>query len=159
MVPVQHIAITADDGSLLIMSFVLEDARQGWKRAPTPENVAAEIKKASENWTAKPVSWRLIDTASIPADRSFRAAWVDDGAGIVHDIAKARAIHLEAIRHARNKLLADSDVLVTRAMECGDDTRDLANRRQALRDLPATIAPALSAAKTIEALKAIQLPE
>ena len=73
-------------------------------------------------------------------------------------MAKARAIHLESIRIKRNAELSKLDVQATKAQDIGD-TETLTQirvRKQELRDLPATLAPTLASAASVDALKAIQ---
>lgn len=92
-----------------------------------------------------------------PVDRSYRNAWVDDGQAIVHDMPKARAIHLTRLRKQRDAALDALDGPWMRAM--GQDNKAEAARieaeRQALRDMPVTLAPAIAAAATLDELKAV----
>ena len=56
------------------------------------------------------------------------------------DMAKARTIHMDVIRRARNKELAKEDVNYMKAMESGDASAQaaVAAKKQTLRDIPAT---------------------
>lgn len=65
---------------------------------------------------------------------------------------KARDIHRDKIRAARNPLLAAKDVEFQRALESGADTATIVSEKQALRDAPA--AAVIDAATTPEQLKA-----
>ena len=65
---------------------------------------------------------------------------------------KARDIHREKVRQARNPKLAANDVEFQRALETGADTATIVSEKQALRDAPA--AAAIDAATTPEELKA-----
>ena len=65
---------------------------------------------------------------------------------------KARDIHREKVRQARNPKLAAKDVDYQRALETGADTATIVSEKQALRDAPA--AAAIDAATTPEELKA-----
>jgi hypothetical protein len=65
---------------------------------------------------------------------------------------KARDIHREKVRQARNPKLAAKDVEFQRALESGADTATIVGEKQALRDAPA--AAAIDAATTPEQLKA-----
>lgn len=161
MVPVQHIAITLESGALYVMAFVLQDERQGWIRLPTPENVDAEIAKASADWPSPWARWRLIDSSDLPNSREFRESWMDTGGAIVHDMARARAIGLDRIRTARGVRLAELDKEWMRASGQKDNREAdrVEAKRQVLRDFPASIAATLEACQTIEGLKAIKLPE
>ncbi len=65
---------------------------------------------------------------------------------------KARDIHRERIREARNPKLAAKDVEFQRALETGADTSAIVSDKQALRDAPASAA--IEAATTPDELKA-----
>jgi hypothetical protein len=65
---------------------------------------------------------------------------------------KARDIHRDKVRQARNPKLAAKDVEFQRALETGADTATIVGEKQALRDAPA--AAAIDAATTPEELKA-----
>jgi len=68
------------------------------------------------------------------------------------NMTKARDIHREKVRQARNPKLAAKDVEFQRALETGADTATIVGEKQALRDAPA--AAAIDAATTPEELKA-----
>ena len=68
------------------------------------------------------------------------------------DLAKAKDMHKERIRHARKPLLEELDVEFTRALENGADTKAIIDKKKALRDAPAD--SAIAAAKTTDELKA-----
>lgn len=93
---------------------------------------------------------RVIDTAEIPNDRTFRAAWNPD---FSIDMAKAREIQRDRIREMRAPVLVELDIAYQRADEQGDAEAKaaIAARKQVLRD--ATRDPAIDAAKTPEELK------
>jgi len=64
---------------------------------------------------------------------------------------KARDIHRDKVRQARNPKLAAKDVEFQRALETGADTTAIVAAKQALRDAPA--ASAIEAASTPDELK------
>ena len=64
---------------------------------------------------------------------------------------KARDIHRERVREARNPKIAAKDVEFQRALETGADTSAIVAAKQALRDAPA--AANIEAATTPEELK------
>ena len=64
---------------------------------------------------------------------------------------KARDIHREKVREARNPKLAEKDVEFQRALETGADTAAIVTTKQALRDAPASAA--IEAATTPDELK------
>ena len=67
------------------------------------------------------------------------------------NMTKARDIHREKVRGARNPKLAEKDVEFQRALETGADTAAIVAVKQALRDAPA--AAAIEAASTPDELK------
>lgn len=115
-------------------------------------SVAAAAKAAAE---ARPHV--TVDAATLPDEGSFKGARVFDPVkGIGTDMARARAIKTERIRAERNARLPDEDVNYIRAAEANDAALKsaIAVRKQALRDLPATIQPALDAILDVRSLDA-----
>ena len=53
------------------------------------------------------------------------------------DIAKAREIHKNYIRAAREPKLAELDIEFQKALETSSSTTDIVSKKQALRDAPA----------------------
>ena len=106
------------------------------------------------------VSHRQMSDEVIPADRTFRNAWADTTLELTIDVDmdKARNIHLESIRIKRNAELSKLDIQATKAQDIGDaeTLAQIRARKQELRDLPATLAPTLASAASVDALKAIQ---
>lgn len=140
--------IKCTDGSVAVMTLV----------------AGADEAEALEKWKlVNPdtyISHRQMPDSAIPSDRTFRNAWADTTPELTIDIdmAKARTIYLESIRIKRNAELSKLDVQATKAQDIGD-TETLAHiraRKQELRDLPATLAPTLASAASVDALKAIQ---
>ena len=68
------------------------------------------------------------------------------------DMAKAREIHKNNIRRAREPTLAELDVEFQKALETGASTTDIVAKKQALRDAPADTG--IAAASDTDALKA-----
>ena len=124
----------------------------------------ADEAQAIEKWKlANPgayISHRQMSATAIPADRTFRDAWADITPELTIDIdmAKARDIHLGRIRIKRNAELSKLDIQATKAQDIGDaeTLAQIRARKQELRDLPATLAPTLASAASVDALKAIQ---
>lgn len=160
------IAIRRSDGGVAVMSFVIrgrgsvlpsgatwEDQGQGrWRREPTDENVSCEIARVP---LLKAVGYRRIADADLPADRTFRDAWEDDGGAIRHNMQKAREIHRGHLRVAREPVLAALDVEYQRADEKGDKAEKtrVAALKQELRDI--TAHPKIEAAQTVDELKQV----
>lgn len=97
--------------------------------------------------------YEIVDTSSIPSDRTFRDAWGKEGAGIKVNIPKARSIHLDNIRMFRNMKLDETDKELILAIEKEESLGELKIKRQSLRDIPQNID--LESASTPEELKAI----
>ena len=74
------------------------------------------------------------------AERTFRNGWAIDGSAVVVDMAKARVLHMDTIRKARNIELAAKDITFMRAVEAGDTDAQatIGTEKQVLRDIPAT---------------------
>ena len=108
----------------------------------------------------KYISHRAMPDDVIATDRTFRDAWADTTPEVCIDIdmAKARNIHLERIRIKRNAELAKLDVEAIKAQDMGnaETLAQIRARKQELRDLPATLAPTLASASSVDELKAIQ---
>tara|TARA_Y100000401_G_C8294291_1_gene210457 strand:- start:159 stop:419 length:261 start_codon:yes stop_codon:yes gene_type:complete len=68
------------------------------------------------------------------------------------DMSKAKDIHKENIRIAREPKLAELDIQFQKALETSSDTTAIVSKKQALRDAPAN--SAIEAAKTDADLKA-----
>lgn len=101
--------------------------------------------------------YRIADDSVIPVDRIFRDAWTDDNPTKTVDVCmnKARAIHRDRMRFARQSRLAALDVEYQRAGEEGRIVGQsvIANNKQVLRDV--TKHPAIDAAETPEQLKEV----
>lgn len=93
-----------------------------------------------------------------PSSRLFRDAWRLDAGAVVVDLPAARDIHLARLRLARDAALEASDGPFLRALEAGDAEalEGLRTRRQALRDLPESVAAELQAAESADAIAALR---
>jgi len=67
------------------------------------------------------------------------------------DMTKAKEIHRDNIRFAREPLLDALDIEFQKALETGASTTDIVSKKQALRDAPAD--SAITAASDTDALK------
>jgi len=83
------------------------------------------------------LSYEIVEDSVIPTDRTFRNAWKQNSKTIETDIAKAREIHKNNIRAAREPLLNALDIEFQKALETSSSTTDIVNKKQALRDAPA----------------------
>jgi len=89
-------------------------------------------------------------TATVPANRDFRGAWVLSGNVISEDLTKAKEIFADKIREARKPLLEALDTDYMKALETSADTTAIVATKQILRDAPT----AGNSATTIAELKA-----
>jgi hypothetical protein len=83
----------------------------------------------------------FVDVADTPKGiGDFKGARVMTSDNYEVDMAKARAIHMDRIRTARNKELVAKDITFMRAVEAGDTSAQstIATEKQTLRDIPAT---------------------
>jgi hypothetical protein len=164
-----RVAITLDDGTVALMSFITHGRGSilpygaewsktpgYWVRPATDDNIFQEISRAHAVGP-QPVKYRIVDESEIPADRTFRNALVDKGGKLMHDMDKAKELHRAKIRRHRVALFAENDLALMTAMADGDKPAIAAAkaRRQELRDAPAN--PAIDAAQTTEELKAISV--
>lgn len=160
---VVHIAISFDDGTVGIMLFVCRtftaSGAVASMRPLTRENVEAEIARSSFGSDKRVTGWRFTDPTEIPRDRTYRAAWVDDGKAIVHDLPRAKDVHRKRIRRLRGGALAELDGQWMRAFGKKDaaSAEQIEAKRQRWRDAPADLR--IETASSIEDLKAIELPE
>lgn len=93
---------------------------------------------------------------TIPAERTFRDGWEvnTDTRVISVNMAKAKDIWRDKIRHARIEPLANLDADFMKALETGADTSDIVSQKQALRDAPALAA--IDEATNVAQLTAVQ---
>lgn len=103
------------------------------------------------------VSHRIIEHSTLP-DRYFREAWEDTGTTVQVNMPKARSVHLDQVRKARDAALVELDLPFVRAVEAGDTNAQatIATKKQTLRDIPQTFD---LTARTPEQLKAKWPPE
>lgn len=117
---------------------------------PTGELPIEEVRKRD-----CPSGAFIVEADSLPADSDFFDAWTVAGAAVMVDMPAARDIWRDKMRAARAPKLAALDVEFMRAVERGDATAqaEIATQKQALRDV--TAAPAIDAAATTAALRAV----
>ena len=77
------------------------------------------------------------------------------------NMTKARAIHLEEIRKARNLELVKEDVNMLKAIEAGDTSEQsaVAAKKQVLRDIPQTFDLTTDTPEELKAKWPSELPE
>jgi hypothetical protein len=121
----------------------------------TPTNIAAFLQR----WGVAVASWRIIQYADIPTDRTYRDAWADSGPGAAlgHDMAKVKVIAVQHVREDRIPALAELDKEWSRAtgQKKSAEADAIETQRQILRDRPAVVTAAIANATTVEAVAAI----
>lgn len=100
----------------------------------------------------------VVDSATLPAKHSeFKGARRWKNGAVEIDMPEARKIKMGCIRAERDKRLAATDAAMLKAIETKDPgASTLAAKRQALRDLPATVQPDIDAATDPTSLSAIE---
>lgn len=169
------VAITRVDGGVTVMRVITAEYQHDgddkttrvrtMHREPTPEYIDSLIAKRGDAWNdgngKKALAWRIVPNDYPDADRTYRNAWKDAPGRNKpdHDMVKARNIHREHLRNARQPELDSLDVDYQRADERNDQAakRNVATRKQQLRDV--TEDPRIEAAQTVAALKALTLEE
>ena len=119
----------------------------------------AEARAWDNSIPAEAINPRFIEEADVPKERGFRNAWIADGAKIKTDMEKARAIHMDRIRAARNAELVKLDISQMTAISKSDtiEMTKIEAQKETLRDLPDTFD--LTIAKTEGELIELWPPE
>lgn len=97
----------------------------------------------------------ICDVVDIPTDLTFRDAWKRGALPVEINMPKARDIHMDHIREAREPELArlDKEWMRATGQKNTIEADEIEARRQHLRDLPQTLD--LTTAKTPERLKTL----
>ena len=98
-------------------------------------------------------NFKIIDKQDLDSlDEQYRNAWVcDTDLNPTICIQKAKEVWREKIRQKRGPVLLDLDVQYMRALESNNDTSEIVQSKQELRDLPQN--PDIESANSIEDLK------
>lgn len=171
-----RIAVTMDDGTLSIMSFITRGASpalpygaqwdlvttDSWMREPSEANILAELSKAFRETDnnglplPQPVRWALVEEKDLPTDRTYRNAWRHTKElGFHHDLAHAARLHLALVREARAVEFEqlDRDWMKFTGQGKTAEAEAVEAKRQALRDAPQTLP--IDSVQTVEELKAL----
>lgn len=83
---------------------------------------------------------RVTEFETLPPRDLFRDAWEDSNGKLGVNMAKARTLHMQEIRTARNQQLRELDIPFMRAVESGNQAAQetIGKQKQMLRDLPET---------------------
>jgi hypothetical protein len=112
------------------------------------ESVELALKDVPEG-----VPYEIVDAEAIPADRTFRGAWVMGDCCIEHDLDCCREIGHHHRRAARAEEFAPHDEVIAKQIP-GADAATAEEARQAIRDKYADMQDAIDAAGNPEAIKA-----
>jgi len=97
--------------------------------------------------------YAIVTADAIPADTTFRGAWVYADGAIEIDLDRAKAIGHDLRRAARAAAFAPLDDLIAKQIP-GVDFTEIEAKRQAIRDYYAEVEAAIDAAETPEQIKA-----
>lgn len=99
------------------------------------------------------VPYEIVEDDVIPADRTFRGAWVMGDCCVEHDLDKCRAIGHDMRRTKRAEEFAPHDEVIAKQIP-GVSATDAEAARQKIRDKYATIQSEIDAAATPGEIKA-----
>lgn len=122
---------TLPDGSVSVTTLI-ETAKDGESNDDFFERVVSKSQPVDGVYAG------VIAASDLPA-REFRAAWRVSQFKLVIDTTEAKKIIISRVRKDRDRLLRESDADAIHAMESGKPDKDLAEYRQKLRELPATL--------------------
>ena len=112
------------------------------------ESVELALKDVPEG-----VAYEIVEDDAIPADRTFRGAWVANGAAVEVDLDKAKDIGHDIRRTQRAEEFKPFDDIIAKQIPGADAIAAEANR-QAIRDKYAQVQAAINAASDPEEIKA-----
>ena len=143
-----RIVYTKPDGGVSIVI-----PAEGWRRPDEP--IGDFLARVIDKDVPPDGIARVVLVPEIPSDRTFREAWSISSDKVVVDMTRARNVIRNILRDQRAPLLQALDVEYQRADESGDNDKkkDVAARKQILRDLPQD--PRIEAATTPAELKAL----
>jgi hypothetical protein len=98
------------------------------------------------------VPYEIVDAADIPSDRTFRGAWVANGAAIEIDLDAAKFIGHDRRRAARTEAFAPFDEIIAKQIP-GADAAEAEANRQTIREKYALIQDAIDAASDSDSIK------
>jgi hypothetical protein len=104
------------------------------------ESVEAALKDVPEG-----VPYEIVDASEVPADRTFRGAWVMGDCCIDHDLDRCRAIGHDIRRAKRAEEFAPHDEVIAKQIP-GADAAAAEAARQVVRDKYAEVQDAIDAA-------------
>jgi hypothetical protein len=124
---------------------------------PTPEGGVAVIIPAESIELAlkdvpKGVHYEIVNTDDIPADRTFRGAWVMGDCCIEHDIDQCKAIGHDTRRTKRAEEFHLFDEIIAKQIP-GVSAVEAETSRQSIREKYALIQDAINVSETTDEIK------
>ena len=98
------------------------------------------------------VPYEIVDAADIPSDRTFRNAWIADGAAVAVDLGKAKDIGHDIRRQQRSEEFQPFDEIIAKQIP-GADALAAEAARAEIRNKYAEIQDAINAAETTDSIK------
>ena len=98
------------------------------------------------------VPYKIVDVTDIPGDRTFRGAWVSDGAAVAVDLGKAKDIGHDKRRAQRAEEFAPFDEIIAKQIP-GVSAAEAEANRQAIRDKYALIQDVINSASDTDTIK------
>jgi hypothetical protein len=112
------------------------------------ESVELALKDVPEG-----VPYEIVTTDEIPADRTFRGAWVMGDCCVEQDLDKCRAIGHDIRRTKRAEEFQPFDEVIAKQIP-GKDSAQAEAKRQEIRDKYSEVQDAIDAAESPEEIKA-----
>jgi len=124
-----------------IMSFIIYPQKNA-QIAVVSIASGVSIEEAIDSSIPKGIEYAVVDDLG-PMDDDYFEAFEYKDLGIICNIDKAKAIHLNKFREARKPLLEKLDVEYMRALESNDSIKaaEIAAKKQELRDVTKILLP------------------
>jgi len=99
------------------------------------------------------VAYEIVEDDAIPSDRTFRGAWVANGAAVEVDLDQAKEIGHDKRRQQRAEEFAPLDEVIAKQIP-GNDPAEVEAERQLIRDKYAAVQDQIDAAASPDEIKA-----
>lgn len=141
----KKIIYTRPDGGLFVVNPV---------RNTVGETLKTDAEIEQRAWDCLPadaINPQFVDASEIPADRTFRNAWIANSGKVDHDIAKCKSIAHEKRRARRAEEFAPLDVMATIPSKAAQAE----SQRQAIRDKYDAMQNAIDMANSVDEIKSV----
>jgi len=99
------------------------------------------------------VAYEIVEDDAIPSDRTFRNAWIANGAAVEVDLDQAKAIGHDKRRAQRAEEFAPLDEVIAKQIP-GNNPAEVEAERQLIRDKYAQVQADIDAAASPDEIKA-----